>query len=233
MRSLARRCRLFACLIFATIGFFGTVSGTTVRPAFAQDGVVAGFRESLAPYGQWSQHPRWGEVWIPTEVRRDWRPYRYGHWGYTDEWGWYWISNEEDWGWVTYHYGRWLFDRDMGWIWIPGTEWGPAWVSWRRGRDHVGWAPLPPDDVFDEVSEDPEAWVFVRVRDFVSPRLDDVEIVRGDETRIFIRETTVENRTLVLGRERIAVNPGIPPSFVASAVGRPLHSIEVLFGVQL
>ena len=27
---------------------------------------------------------------------------------------------------------------------MPGTDWGPAWVSWRFGDGYCGWAPLPP-----------------------------------------------------------------------------------------
>jgi len=39
--------------------------------------------------------------------------------------------------------------RSVGWVWVPGDEWAPAWVSWRKGNDFVGWAPLPPDAHFD------------------------------------------------------------------------------------
>ncbi len=80
--------------------------------------------------------PRFGDVWVPTGLSPDWRPYEYGHWVYTDEWGWYWVSDdqEEDWGWVIYHYGRWAFDRGLGWFWVPGDEWAPAWVDWRYGE---------------------------------------------------------------------------------------------------
>jgi len=31
-----------------------------------------------------------------------------------------------------------------GWLWIPGSDWGPAWVSWRSGEGYYGWAPLGP-----------------------------------------------------------------------------------------
>ena len=80
-----------------------------------------------------------------------------GHWTYTNDWGWFWIS-DEDFGWVTYHYGRWVDDREFGWIWIPRSEWGPAWVQWRRSDDVVGWAALPPDDVVVEYRESPRYW---------------------------------------------------------------------------
>ena len=78
---------------------------------------------------------------------RDWRPYTNGHWIYTDA-GWTWIS-DEPFGWATYHYGRWIRLRGFGWVWVPGEQWAPAWVSWRKGNDYVGWAPLPPEARFD------------------------------------------------------------------------------------
>src|SRR5258708_33181824 len=53
--------------------------------------------------------------------------------------------SEEPFGWATYHYGRWARIRGVGWVWVPGSEWAPAWVSWRRSPDYVGWAPLPPE----------------------------------------------------------------------------------------
>src|SRR6266536_1033864 len=114
------------------------------------------FHTALTPYGSWERHRRWGEVWVPASMPRDWRPYTRGHWAYTEEWGWYWISDEDDFGWITYHYGRWVFDRDLGWIWIPRSEWGPAWVDWRRGGRHIGWAPLPPEEILVEVEESPQ-----------------------------------------------------------------------------
>jgi hypothetical protein len=71
------------------------------------------------------------------EGSRSWRPYTNGRWVYTDA-GWTWIS-EEPFGWATYHYGRWARLRNIGWIWVSGDEWAPAWVSWRKSNDYVGW----------------------------------------------------------------------------------------------
>jgi hypothetical protein len=105
------------------------------------------FHDRLAVSGRWFSHEKLGWVWAPYDVSAQWRPYTVGHWVYTG-YGWTWDSDEE-WGWATYHYGRWYFDANFGWIWIPGTEWGPAWVSWRFGDGWVGWAPLPPEAVWD------------------------------------------------------------------------------------
>ncbi len=137
--------------VAAIVGGASLIDGSmTPAPAQAQTrtSVSVDFHAVLDPHGRWERHSRWGEVWLPVNRPRDWRPYTDGHWAYTEEWGWYWISaqDEEDWGWVAFHYGRWVFDPDLGWIWIPRNEWGPGWVDWRRGGNRVGWAPLPPDD---------------------------------------------------------------------------------------
>ncbi len=102
------------------------------------------FYDNLANEGDWIEVGDYGYCWQPRIAVSDhsWRPYADGYWAYTDV-GWTWVSYE-DFGWATYHYGRWARLRDRGWIWVPGTEWGPAWVSWRTGGDYVGWAPLPP-----------------------------------------------------------------------------------------
>ena len=185
------------------------------------------FREALADFGSWVQHRRWGEVWIPANVQQDWRPYTRGRWVYTDEWGWYWVS-EDPWGWITDHYGRWVFDQGLGWIWVPGEEWSPAWVQWRQGAQHVGWAPLPPEDVLYDYEEDPNVWMFVRAADLTAPQVYTV-FVPYEERPLYIRETIIVNRTVPL-RQRglcIAVNPGIAPAFIAAASRRPIRAVAL------
>jgi hypothetical protein len=187
-------------------------------------------RIALEPHGRWQQHSRWGQVWIPANRGPDWRPYTVGRWVYTEDWGWYWVEGEEEasWGSVTYHYGRWISEPDIGWAWIPGEEWGPGFVQWRHGAERVGWAPLPPDEIVVEFRERPAVWIFVGVRDFVAaPRLARV-ILPSRDYPIFLRETIVVNQTLLLrDRGRFAVNPGIPPTVIAAAIGRPLRAFEV------
>jgi hypothetical protein len=227
MRSKASHSRLFACLIIAAVGCFWAISGSGLQPARAQDDVIADFHESLAPYGQWSSHPRWGEVWIPANAPPKWAPYRDGHWAYSDEWGWYWLS-DEDFGWITYHYGRWLLDPDLGWVWIPGTEWGPAWVSWRRGDDAVGWAPMPPDEVIDEYEDHPEVWCFVRPEEIFTRRVGFVAFPRAQDSA-FEAQSVLVNRTVFAkqGDKRFVANPGIPPSFIAAKIGHPIQTVAI------
>jgi hypothetical protein len=207
-------------LVFAP----AAATGFLPQPAYAQDAID--FRAALEGYGQWVQHPRWGEVWIPEQVPPDWQPYRLGHWAYTDEWGWYWDS-EEDFGWVTYHYGRWVFDRGLGWIWIPGKEWGPAWVDWRQGDDFVGWAPLPPDEAIDEDYETPDTYMFVRAGDLLAPRAYEVFLERRERFAYYNRSFLVNRSVMLRGGNRIAVNPGVPPAFIARASGRPFRPVSI------
>jgi hypothetical protein len=120
---------------------------TAAVPASAQVGISIGFdnfHSRLAPYGTWSNHPRWGEVWQPG-VRANFRPYYNGHWVDTSEYGYMWVSNDS-WGDIPYHYGRWVFEPGDGWLWVPGYVWGPSWVVWRSGGGNIGWFPMPPGD---------------------------------------------------------------------------------------
>ena len=142
-------------------GLVAPVIPGATTPAQAQAAVrasvVADFRTALEPYGAWRHHRRLGEVWVPANMSRDWRPYTAGHWVYTDDYGWYWVADDQeaDWGWIAYHYGRWYRDADYGWIWIPNDVWGPAWVDWRYGDQYVGWAPEPPDEFVVQAQDDP------------------------------------------------------------------------------
>jgi hypothetical protein len=228
MRRLAKRFSQAVLAITAIFGFLVLPAIiTTSTPALAQRvSVSAEFRTALEPYGEFRQHRRWGDVWVPSDVRRDWRPYTVGRWIYSNDYGWYWEPDREEaeWGWVAYHYGRWVWDDDLGWIWVPGRQWGPAWVEWRHSKRHIGWAPLPPDEIIVEVRENPKFWAFVEPRNFVATRISTVVV--APEPAIF-RETVVVNETVVVRERDLAVNPGIAPAFIAAAVGRPIRAFDV------
>lgn len=210
-------------LLAATPALFAT----TAAHAQQEVTVSAEFRTALSPYGEWRRAARWGEVWVPAHMREGWRPYTVGHWVYSNDYGWYWNAAEQEaqWGWITYHYGRWVFERDAGWVWIPGDRWAPAWVMWRRGGHHIGWAPLPPDDVVVAVREEPRDWIFVESREFIAPNIATV-ILPAREEEVALRDTVIVNETVVV-QNRFAVNPGIEPGIVAAVVGRPLPTFEV------
>jgi len=166
------------------------------------------FYNSLDDDGEWFDTEDYGYVFRPHIVVRDndWRPYSDGRWVYSDR-GWTWLSNER-FGWATYHYGRWTRIVGTGWVWVPGTEWAPAWVSWRTGDDVIGWAPLPPEAGFGSGDIDFDAYgvlgaaafCFVNNRDFNRPQValyayrapDNVTIINRTKnvTRIVKNKTT-------------------------------------------
>ncbi len=163
---------------------------------------TAYFYNELQPYGIWVSSQPYGYVWIPGDVGYSWRPYTRGHWVWTD-YGWTWVSAER-WGWSAFHYGRWGWDRRMGWFWVPDVVWGPAWVAWRWGDAHIGWAPLPPGGHYVPGRGFPPGhrwdipghyWNFARGRDFMD-RTVDRWVLPGER-----------NATLI-DRTRLAVNIG-------------------------
>ena len=135
-------------LLATAIAIPALLATSIAAPASAQQISVGigfdNFHSQLAPYGTWSNHSRWGDVWRP-RADRDFRPYYNGHWEDTREYGWLWIS-QDSWGDVPYHYGRWVFDPREGWLWVPGYVWAPSWVVWREGGGNIGWFPMPPGD---------------------------------------------------------------------------------------
>lgn len=167
------------------------------------------FYEPLGSYGTWVDVGGYGRCWHPARVEAGWRPYCAGSWVWTDG-GWYWDSDEQ-WAWACYHYGRWTYDSYYGWVWVPGTEWGPAWVSFRRGGGYVAWAPLSPACVFGPsgeivVSDDviPVNWyVSVSVHHFAEPitfgllQIGNVKII--GRTKLITNIRRVNNRVVMEG----------------------------------
>lgn len=186
---------------------------TPDRPAVTeepeQSGAAGGsysvFYNKLEPYGDWIQTRDYDYVFRPREASgAQWRPYTEGRWAYTDA-GWTWISSEA-FGWATYHYGRWTRLRGVGWVWVPGHEWAPAWVSWRKGNEYVGWAPLPPEAEFDRRSGihnwsdnyydiGPNQYVFVQTRELGQQRLAQAIVPEQRNVTIVNQTTNVTNIT--------------------------------------
>ena len=164
------------------------------------------FYTKLEPQGIWRETSTYGYVWQPREAQesRSWRPYTNGHWVYTDA-GWTWVS-EEPFGWATYHYGRWTRLRNIGWVWVPGDEWAPAWVSWRKSDDYVGWAPLPPEARFERARGihnwadsyydiGPDQYCFVSTNELGAPRVERVILPPERNVTIVNQTTNVTNIT--------------------------------------
>lgn len=186
--------------------------------------IGGGFHDSLAVYGGWTNHSRYGSVWAPRHVAVGWRPYTVGHWAYTD-YDWTWVS-DEPWGWATYHYGRWVFDPALGWIWIPGYEWAPAWVTWRFGGGYAGWAPLPPyANAFAFTGiVDPFAFCFVQQRYLAEPFLARHFVPVQRNVTIVNVTRNVTNYTRVNNR---IVNQGISPREIERVSGHAVPRLKV------
>jgi hypothetical protein len=197
---------------------------------------VAFFYEALDPHGDWVRIDRYGYAFRPNAARDpSWRPYTLGGWVFTD-YGWTWRS-EEPFGWATYHYGRWARVPRLGWVWVPGSEWGPAWVSWRRSDAYIGWAPLPPDawsssgfnaavDSYFDIG--PGLYVFLRVADF-GERSYAGRVVAPEQNVTIINQTvnvtkvvykTVQNKVTI-------VNNGPDLEAVNKASRRPVERLAV------
>lgn len=117
--------------------------------------------EDLDQYGQWTNDPNYGQVWVPT-VQPGWAPYQSGRWVWEDYYGWTWVSYDP-WGWAPYHFGRWFYGG-LGWAWYPGPIyarpfWAPAYVGffgWGGGLGvsvgfgfgGIGWVALAPFELF-------------------------------------------------------------------------------------
>lgn len=120
--------------------------------------------QQLDNYGDWSQDPAYGAVWLPRAVPVNWAPYRVGHWSWIAPWGWTWID-DAPWGFAPFHYGRWA-QIGPRWAWVPGRlaprpVYAPALVAFVGGNSggvnwslsigsgpSVGWFPLAPGEAF-------------------------------------------------------------------------------------
>jgi hypothetical protein len=200
------------------------------------------FYSSLSPYGTWMDVPDYGWCWQPSIAvsYQGWRPYMHGgRWLYSTS-GWYWQS-DYSWGWAPFHYGRWFCAPRRGWVWVPDYTWGPSWVTWRRGADYCGWAPLPPRSRFHAgvgftyfgrnvgvnfsfgLSED--HFCFVPTRHFIDRRLTD-HVVPTVRARNIYNNTTVVNNYIV-GNNNTIINNGVGRDYVASHTRTEIRQIAI------
>jgi len=202
-------------------------------PEPAVTGEVSFFFDSLAPFGSWLTVAGYGRVWVP-RVSAWWRPYTEGRWVYTDD-GWTWAATEP-WGWAAYHYGRWYWDTEYGWAWVPGSVWAPAWVAWRAGGGHIGWAPLPPSVRWEpgigfpaggvdfEAVIAPQHWCFVEERDITASVIRD-HVVPPARNATFVRVTN--NVTEYAVFDNRVVNHSVDVTHVERVTGQSVPRYHI------
>ena len=194
------------------------------------------FYARLERYGAWRETANYGFVWQPNEAERSrtWRPYTNGRWIYTDA-GWTWVS-EEPFGWATYHYGRWIRLRHIGWVWTPSRDWAPAWVAWRKSDRYIGWAPLPPEAVFDRrvgirnwadnyYDIGPDQYCFVSTDQFGAQRVSPT-IIPVEQNLSIVGETT--NVTKITDNNTGIVNQGPDYYELRSRTRQPIEHLRLV-----
>lgn len=124
--------------------------------------------QQLDSYGDWSQDPSYGAIWLPRAMPVYWAPYRVGYWSWISPWGWTWID-DAPWGFAPFHYGRWV-QIGPRWAWVPGRlaprpVYAPALVVFVGGssgglnwsisissgsapQPGIAWFPLAPGEAF-------------------------------------------------------------------------------------
>jgi hypothetical protein len=196
------------------------------------------FYTALDPYGDWDEVDGYGPVFLPREAQQDrkWRPYSDGEWVRSEQ-GWTWRSNEPH-GWATCHYGRWVRHVREGWMWVPGSEWAPAWVSWRKSETHIGWAPLPPEahsgrgfnasvDAYFDIGV--RSYNFVPRERFGAGRTYVGRIVEPEKNVTIIQNTmNVTNITYRnTGSSTVIVNEGPDVNFINARASAPIQIVRL------
>ncbi len=187
------------------------------------------FYNDLTPYGDWVSYNN-SYVFVPAGADPRWRPYARGRWEYTKRYGWVWLSDDPH-GWATHHYGRWGHAAGIGWYWVPDTQWGPAWVDWRRDDDYVAWAPLAPggNGVSVVVDANPAPvpdfyWAAVAAPNFLAPNLA-INIIDDNRRYDVIRRTRPIGR--VAYRNNVVVNNFIDIDYVERRTKRKVEVREI------
>ena len=161
-------------------------------PISAQAGILANHEATLASYGTFFEHQKYGKVWMPSAAvaPQGWHPYPPCHWVNT-KYGWYFQDNTP-WGAIVHHHGRWAHEPKVGWMWIPGEEFSPGWVIWKTSEQWVGWAPTPPDQDMktldaDEFNTD-KMWTFMDARKFGKSCAGDA-VVAASQVPVILAQT--------------------------------------------
>ncbi|NLX18814.1 MAG: hypothetical protein GXY53_05985 [Desulfobulbus sp.] len=118
----------------------------------------------LEENGRWERvyyEGNYYDMWRPTGVDADWRPFTVGRWSlyYNDN---CWVPSEP-FGYLTHHYGSWVYINSFhSWYWLPPVRrivistprflpafgWYPGRVAWMHHDHSIGWIPLAPGEIY-------------------------------------------------------------------------------------
>ena len=118
---------------------------------------------------------------------------------------------------------------------MPGKQWAPAWVSWRKGHDYAGWAPLPPEAQFDRrigirnradnyYDIGPGQYAFVPTNEF-GRQLPPSEIVPRERNVTIINQTT--NFTNITYNNSLIVDRGPSYDELRARSPRPIERLRL------
>lgn len=187
------------------------------------------FYDQLSPHGKWAEDPDLGYIWIP-KVHKGFTPYGSdGHWVFTDD-GWTWVS-VYSWGWAPFHYGRWHKNPYYGWVWLPDTEWGPAWVSWRKSDSYYGWAPMGPGITVNiaigkDYHQPDDYWIFVKDRDIGRPDVNLYYVKKSNNVTIIKKSTVIVNTRIDKSRNVTYIS-GPDKDDVQKVTGKPVKHVTI------
>ncbi len=78
--------------------------------------------DELDRYGEWTDEPSYGRVWMPAYAYGGWDPFRYGYWQPIGVGGFAWVEPVA-WSSFTFYHGRWAYLHQLGrWCWVPGPR---------------------------------------------------------------------------------------------------------------
>ena len=87
---------------------------------------------------------------------------------------------------------------------------------------------MPPEEIYASAQDEPDVWLFVRAPDIIAPSLTLV-ILPAPQAILYVRQTVIINQTIIVRQNNMVIvaNPGVPPSFVAAKIGRPIQTVSV------
>ena len=110
---------------------------------------------------------------------------------------------------------------------MPGVEWAPAWVYWREGGGHIGWAPCGPRGYVVA----PTLFVFVETSHFQDHHRHDTVIVNNTtiiKNTTEIRNSNREEIWKIDGKsQRVIVNNGPAVDRIERTTGKKFTAVPV------